>query len=224
METQVMSKISVQGIGRVHIVPDVTRLKVIVQQWFESYQKAYASAQENTTWMVKILEYNKKPGSLSKTIRFDIEDHIENEFDDDGNFIGKKKNGYLLEQILKIDLPIDNKLVNNIVRGVGKFIPSAQIRILYRVQDERPALLKVLSRAMKDAREKAKIMAESGGCTLGKILSVEYGNNHMCIESEARYIHSNLEAKSVSTSSLDITPDDLSFSDTVDVVWQLVEA
>ena len=29
--------------------------------------------------------------------------------------------------------------VNNIVRGIGKFIPSAQINIGYTLQDERPS-------------------------------------------------------------------------------------
>lgn len=92
----------------------------------------------------------------------------------------------MLEQVFKIDLPVDNHLVNNIVRGVGKFIQGAQIRILYAIQEERPVLLKAISRAVKDAREKAQIMAE------------------------------------LSASSLEITPDDLSFSETVDVVWEMI--
>ena len=77
----------------------------------------------------------KKSGKLAKNIKFNIEDYTENEYDDDGHFIGKKKNGYMLEQVIKVDLPIDNVLVNNIVRGIGKFIPSAQINIGYTLQD-----------------------------------------------------------------------------------------
>ena len=219
MET---SKISVQGKGCVHIVPDVTRLQVIIDRWFVDYKKAYEQAKENSSWMVKILEFNKKPGKLAKTIRFNIEDHLENDYDDDGHYIGKIKNGFMLEQVFKIDLPVDNHLVNNIVRGVGKFIQGAQIRILYAIQDERPVLLKALSRAIKDAKEKSQIMADAGGCKLGKLLSIDYGHSHVHFEAEARYIHSNTEASSMSASSLEITPDDLSFSETVDVVWEMV--
>ena len=50
MET---SKISVQGKGSVHIVPDVTRLQVIIDRWFIDYKKAYEQAKENSSWMVK---------------------------------------------------------------------------------------------------------------------------------------------------------------------------
>lgn len=216
------STISVQGKGAIHVVPDVTRLEVAIEQWFENYPKAYGQAKENSSWMVKILEYNKKPGTLAKNIRFNIEDFTENEFDDKGHFIGKKKDGYMLEQVIKIDLPIDNVLVNNIVRGIGKFIPSAQINIGYTIQDERPCRMKMLARAVSDAKEKAKIMAEAADCTLGKVITINYQNQNTQVASQARYIHSNSEAKASTASSLDITPDDLVISDTVDVTFELI--
>ena len=64
-----ISRISVQGKGAIHVVPDVTRLEVTIEQWFSDYGKAFAQAKENSSWMVKILEYNKKPGSLAKTVK-----------------------------------------------------------------------------------------------------------------------------------------------------------
>ena len=112
--------------------------------------------------------------------------------------------------------------VNNIVRGIGKFIPSAQINIGYTLQDERPSQIKMLSRAVSDAKDKAKIMAEAGGCSLGKIISIDYRFQNTHVASQARYIHSNSEAKASTASSLDITPDDLVISDTVDVTFELI--
>ena len=38
MET---SRISVEGKGSVHIVPDVTRLQVFIDRWFIDYKKAH---------------------------------------------------------------------------------------------------------------------------------------------------------------------------------------
>lgn len=128
----------------------------------------------------------------------------------------------MLEQGLKIDLPIDNHLVHCIVRGIGKFIPNAQINIGYTLQDVRPSQMKMLARAVDDAKEKAKIMAGAGGCSLGKIISIEYKFQNTHIASQARYIHSNSEAKLSTASSLDITPDDLVISDTVDVTFELI--
>ena len=216
------SQIRIQGKGAIHVVPDVTRLEVRVEQWFPNYEKGYAQAKENSSWIVKILEYNHKPGKLAKTIRFNIEDFVENEYDEDGNYIGKKKNGFMLEQTFKIDLPIDNYLVNCIVKGVGKFIPSAQINIEYTVKDDRPIQLKMLERCMTDARDKAKIMAETLGCTLGKVISIEYSHQNVHVQSQARNIHSSSEAKASTPGSLDITPDDLVVSDTAYVVFELI--
>ena len=217
-----ISRISVQGKGAIHVVPDVTRLEIIIEQWFSDYGKAFAQAKENSSWMVKILEYNKKPGSLAKTVKFNIEDFTENEYDDHDHYIGKKKNGFMLEQGIKIDLPIDNYLVNCIVRGVGKFIPSAQINIGYTLQDERPSQLKMLARAVSDARDKAMIMAQAGGCILGNVVSIDYHHQNIHVMSQARNIHSNTEAKASTPGSLDITPDDLVISDTVDVTFELI--
>jgi uncharacterized protein YggE len=130
--------------------------------------------------------------------------------------------GFALDQRIKIDLPIDNKLVNCIVRGVGKFIPDAQVSIGYTLQDPRPSQLKMLGRAVTDAKEKAEIMAKAAGCQLGAVASITYDDQDIHTYSQARNIHSNKEAMASTESSLDITPDDLVISDTVNVEWYLV--
>lgn len=214
--------ITVTGKGSIHVVPDVTRLDTTIELWFQTYDEAYAQARINSEWFVKILEYNKKSGKLAKTIQFDISDFEENEYDKNGKYIGKVKKGYSLTQKVKIDLGIDNVLVNNIVRGIGKFIKGAQVNIGYTVQDPRPHQLKMIARACKDAKEKAEIMADALGCTVGEIESIKYNERGVHIYSQARNIHSNKEAMSSTPDSLDITPDDLVMSDTVEVSFKLV--
>ena len=215
-------KIAVTGKGSVHVVPDVTRLEIRIESVFTTYDEAYQQAKENTKWMKQILEYNHKNGKLAKTIRLDITDHTISEYDDDDHYIGKIKTGFDLDQRFKVDLEIDPVLLNKIIRGVGKFIPGAQISIGYTVQDPRPSQLKMLERAVKDATEKAKIMAEAAGCKLGNVLSINYGAQELYIYSEARSIHSNEEAMKCDSNSLDISPDDLGVSDNVKVEWELI--
>ena len=214
-------KIKVTGKGSVHVVPDVTRLEVKIESVFTTYSEAYKQAKENSKWMVQILEYNHKNGKLAKTIRLDISDHTINEYDDEDHYIGQIKTGFDLEQRFKIDLEMNPVLLNKIIRGVGKFIPDAQISIGYTVQDPRPSQLKMLERAVKDATEKANIMAEAAGCRLGQVSSIDYGNRELIVYSEARNIHSNAEAMVCDSNSLDISPDDLAVSDHVTVEWEL---
>ncbi len=219
-----MSKISVTGRGSIHVVPDVTRIEVRVEGVFDTYEQAYQKAKESSSWMVKILEYNKLSGKLCKTIRLDISDHKVSQYDDDDHYIGEINQGYDLTMILKIDIGIDNVMVNNLVRGVGKFISGAQINIGYTVQDPRPTQLKMLERAVKDATEKASIMAAAAGCELGDVSEIQYERQDIHIYSQARNIHSNKEAMASTSDSLDITPEDLVFSDDVNVVWELKKA
>ncbi len=214
--------ISVQGKGAIHVVPDVMRIEVCVQSVFPDYQHAYAQAKDNSAWMVKILEYNKKPGKLAKNIQFDISDHLVTKYDAKGNITGHLKQGFDLRQRIKIDLPVDNVLANCIVKGIGKFIPDAQIEIGYSLQDPRPTQLKMLARAVSDAKEKATLMVEAAGCKLGALIRIDYRYQDVHTYSQARNIHSNSEAKASTADSLDITPDDLVMTDTVDVVFAII--
>lgn len=92
------------------------------------------------------------------------------------------------------------------------------------LQDERSVHLKMLARAVSDAKEKVAIMAEAAGWKLGRIISINYNHSNIHMESQARNIHSNLEAKSSSSSSLNITPDDLLYSDCVEAEWELINS
>ena len=169
------------------------------------------------------MEYNKKSGKLAKTIRFDISDHLVNEYDDNGHYIGQVKDGFDLVQRFKIDLGMDTVLLNKIVRGIGKFIAGAQINIGYTLQDPRPVQLKIIERAITDARDKAEIMAKAANAELGSVKEIRYGHQFPQVYSEARNIHSNKEAMACDSNSLDISPDDLVMSEEVEVVWWLEE-
>ena len=213
--------ISVEGRGSIHVVPDVTRIEVCVESVFPTYEDAYKQAKENASWMGQILEYNHLNAKLAKSIKLDIRDHTISNYDENDHYIGELKDGFELEQRFKVDLDIDPVLLNKIVRGVGKFIKGAQINIGYTIKDPRPHQLKMIERAVKDAKEKAEIMAKAADCVLGKVSEISYGSMHIEVYSEARNIHSNKEAMACDSSSLDITPDDLSMSDTVHVTWEL---
>ena len=216
-------KITVTGNGSIHVVPDVTRLEVKVESVFKTYDAAYQQAKENAKWIKQVLEYNHKSGELAKTIRLDITDHTISEYDDDDHYIGQIKDGFDLEQRFKVDLEIDPVLLNKIVRGIGKFVKDAQISIGYTIRDPRPFQLKMLERAVKDAKEKAKIMVQTADCELGPVTNIHYGYQEIHVYSEARNIHSNSEAMACDSNSLDISPDDLVMSDNVKVEWELKE-
>lgn len=79
----------------------------------------------------------------------------------------------------------------------------------------------MIERAVKDAREKAAIMAQAAECQLGSVVNIRYNQREIHVYSEARNIHSNKEAMACSPSSLDVSPDDFVMGEDVDVTWEL---
>lgn len=213
--------ITVTGKGGIHIVPDVTRVEVCLKSVHDTYDEAYTQSKKDNHKVRTIMEDVELDIKLPKTTRFDIDKKSIRQYDKYNNYIGDKFIGYEVTQIIKIDLGMNNVILNKIVRKIGQLLPHAEITIGHTVRDTRPAQLKMLHRAVKDAKEKAEIMAEAAGCKLGMCKSINYGVNDLHIYSQARNIHGAGEACLCSEESLDITPDDLSVADTVEVTWYL---
>lgn len=213
--------ITVTGRGSIHVVPDVTRVQLTLASIHESYEEAYQQAKGNTEILAKIMNEVKLDSTLPKTIHLDIDKKFENLYDKFHSYTGQKFVGFQLDHKIKIDLGMDNVLLNSIVKLIGKKLKQAEIGISYTVKDSRPAQLKMLDRAVKDAREKAEIMAKALGCTLGLVKDINYSVQEVHIYSQARNIHGGGEAECCNVESLDITPDDLVVSDDVTVKWYL---
>ena len=215
--------ITVTGRGGIHVVPDITRLELTLVSLHDSYEDAYDQGKSDTEKLSEIMKAAKLNTKLPKTTRFDIDKKTIPEYDKHHNYIGEKFLGFQLTHLVKIDLGMDNVLLNQIVKNIGKAIKQAEINIGYTVKDQRPSQLRMLERAVKDAREKAGIMAKAAGCRLGACRSINYTIDEITIYSQARSIHGPQEACCCNEASLDITPDDLAVSDTVHTEWYLEE-
>ncbi len=213
--------ITVTGRGAIHVVPDVTRLEITLESLHDTYEDAYAQAKSNTDKLGSIMSEVKLDAKLPKTTRLDIDKKTVNEYDNHNHYTNTKFLGFAMDQRVKIDIGIDNVLLNSIVLLIGRYLKQAEINIGYTVKDTRPSQLKMLERAVKDAKEKAEIMANACGCKLGLVKNINYGMQEIHIYSQARQIHSADEACVCNTESLDITPDDLVVSDNVTVEWYL---
>lgn len=213
--------ITVTGKGAIHVVPDVTRVELTLQSIHDTYEDAYAQAKSNTERLSQIMKEVALDVTLPKTIRLDIDKRTQNEYDKFGNFKSKKFIGFELDHKVRIDLGMDNVLLNNIIKRIGKMLKQAEISIGYTVRDPRPSQLKMLERAVKDAKEKASIMAKACDCKLGLVKEINYSVQELHVYSQARMIHGADEALCCNEESLDITPEDLAVSDDVTVVWYL---
>lgn len=213
--------ITVTGNANIQVTPDVTILELSLQSMHDTYAEAYAQATSDTKKLAQIMSEALFDKILPKTTRFDIEKKTENQYDKNRNFIGTKFLGFQLDHRLKIEFDINNVLLNIIVQRIGQNLKQAEISIGYAVKDPRPAQLKALENAVKDAREKAEIMARVCGSRLNGVKKIDYGIKEVYLYSQARVLHDANEACYCKEQSLDITPDDLNLSDRVTVIWYL---
>lgn len=219
METEKL--ITVTGRGNIHVVPDVTRLEIKINSVFDTYQTAYKMAQANLKDIADVVAECGLDKKLPKTTQFDIDKETHTVYDRNDHFDHIEFDGYSLTQRIKIDLGMDNALLAKIIQKIGERLSDFEMEIGHTVRDPRPSQLKMLERAVKDATEKAKIMAEAAGCQLGLVKSINYSEHEIHIYSQAREIHECAEACCCAPESLDITPDDLCAGEDVTVTWYL---
>lgn len=213
--------IRVTGQATIQVVPDVIRLKLYLNSIHETYEEAYVLAKSNTDKLSAIMKILDLPASLPKTTSLDIDKREQAERDQHNNIIGVKFLGFRLMHHVKMDLDMDTVLLNKIIKLIGKELKQAEISIGYTVKDPRPLQLKMLEMAGRDAKEKAIVLTDALGCKLGSVKSIDYSETEISIYSEAREIHGAAEAACCNKESLDISPDDLSVSDSVNVEWYI---
>lgn len=216
--------ITVTGHGAIHVVPDITRIELSLVSLHDSYDAAYAQAKADVDRLQNIMKAVELSTDIPKTMSLDIEKKKRSEYDKNDHYKGEIFLGFELNHNLRIDLGMDTVLLNNVIKLIGKKIKQAEINIGYTVKSQRASQLIMLERAVNDAKEKATIMAQASGCTLGPVKSIDYSFHELHIYSLARNIHNADEAMSCSPTSLDITPDDLTLSDEIEVVWYLADA
>jgi uncharacterized protein YggE len=220
MEMQREKIITVTGKGYAYTAPDVTRITIDVVSIGKTYPELYERAQNNLQELGSIVERHGLNKKIAKTQHFEIERNERSVYDKNGHFTGYKFDGYKLSQKMKIDLGIDNKLLSSIVQAIGHLLYDAQISIGYTVKDSRPAELRMLEKAVKDATEKAQIMAKAAGCKLGLVKSIDYSEQDIEFYSECRDMPA-VEAKCCNFEAMEMTPDDIAGGQTVTVTWYL---
>ena len=76
---------------------------------------------------------------------------------------------------------------------------------------------------MADSKEKASVLAEAAGVTLGDIVKIDYswGEIEFISRPVERCMTMSAKNAAADSYSMDIEPDDIDVTDTVTVVWEI---
>lgn len=225
MEKQ--SVIKVSGAAMLKVAPDYNSIKIEVERNLPTNDEAYEAAKQNSLAVIAALEGVGLDGSLAKTTKFNICEHIDSSYKNDGFSyvpVGRYKNGYDLNQSFCIELPAGNERINEICVAITEDVPSAEIRLSSFLSNPSEYKMKALSLAVLLAREKAEVMAATLGCALGDIIEMVHDGERTqiyCVDTTAACAcisSSNHTPRAILT----MTGEDQTISDTVLVTWQLV--
>ena len=217
-----MKNIRVTGKGQIKVRPDITRIRITLEDTFKDYARTLQHSADRTKALRELLEpFGFTPTDL-KTLNFQVNTAYES-YQKDGVWKQRFK-GYTYTHELKIEFPSDNERLGKILYALANSDVNPVFQISYTISQPEEAKNAVLGQAIEDAKKKAEILSKAAGVPLGEIQHIDYSWTQ--IDLEVRPMMRMDMAKStvndsISAYDLDIEPDDINLTDTVTVEWEI---
>ena len=218
-----MRTIRVTGKGQIKVHPDMTRITMTLEGLYKEYGETLRRSSEDTEALKDVLSGFGFERSDLKTLSFGVDTEYES-YRDKNNDFRQRFVGYRSEHVLKVEFASDNERLGAVLYALAHCAVRPEFRISYTVKDPEAVKNTLLGRAVTDAKEKAAVLSQAGGVTLGDIQSIDYSWGE--IDFEYRPMRGNMmadccEAPVAKSYAMDIEPDDIEVSDTVTVVWEI---
>ena len=202
-------EIRVCATGTHRALPDCIRATVRLAGLKDTYEAAAEEFKDSFEFLLK-----ETKQFVFKTADFSINTHYADERD--GNNVWRKKfAGFMFSHTLVCEFPFDTSALGAVVFALGRCKCVDSFGFDYAVMDEDGAY----DAAAADAVKKANVLAAAAGVKLGDIASISFNASPRNILSP-RMCKTNDRA-AVMTASVDVAPRELSFSESVEMVWEL---
>jgi uncharacterized protein YggE len=219
-----MREMRVTGRGRISVKPDRIRLMLTLSDVKKDYDKALKEASAKSAELQKAFCGCGFSEEDLKTVNFSVDAEYTGYSDKDGNW-KQRFVGYRFNQMLKIEFPLDNDRLGQILYALAKSGVKSEFRIQYTVSDPEACRNELLGKAVSDAKEKAAVLAEASGVKLGTIQAIDYSFGTMEIYSEPVNFRSMKVAESCCEDSaygMNIVADDIQLDDNVTVSFEIM--
>ena len=211
--------IRITGTGNIKLKPDMTRVTMTISDMDKQYEKALAVSAQNSESLRNIVSELGFSASDLKTVSFDVK--VENTSYRDRNDNWRERfAGYRVNHCLKIEFESDNALLGRLLGAVAGCSANPQFNISFFVKDAEGAKNLLLGNAVKDAKQKATVLAEASGVVLKEIQRIDYSWGELRFESRPEKIGMASEGV-FEDLRIDIEPDDIDATDNVTVVWTI---
>jgi uncharacterized protein YggE len=210
--------ISVKGVGHVTMPPDIVVITFRMSRLNRVYRDSVEELNERVEGLRSAIVNADVDRDQLKTTLFNVSP----EYEHDRNKSVFK--GWRAQHSLRLELPIDRERLNRVLEAITSADIESQLNVQFEVRDRAALRQRTLEDATRAARASAEAIAGAAGCRLGKVLKMDYGWSEVYFKSlEYTLDRAGSARPHESISAPDIEPEDVDASDSVTVVWELVE-
>ena len=210
-----MGVLKAQGKGTVFAEPDIVTLsfEVAAKDW--EYAESVQELNKRTDALRSSVESVGHDRTELKTTSFSVRTATRY---DDGHSVF---DGYEASHCLRIQLPLDKELLNNILHSIATGGSETEMRISFSVKDRESLKRQAIEEAVSVAKKNAEVLAKASGVKLGKIEQIEYGWSEVHIYD--RQVDAMCAASPPDQYDVDVEPEDVSAEDNVTLVYELTD-
>ena len=224
MITAMSRTVRVTGKGILKVRPDLIRLIITLTGTEKEYSEALRRSTEDTDALKSAMEKLGFRKSDLKTLAFNVDTKYES-YRDRNNDYKQRFTGYEFTHQLKLEFPLDNKLLGKTLYALAHSPVHPEFRIRYTVSDPEGAKNELLSKAVADAAAKAEVLTKAANVKLNDIQSIDYswGEIDLDLKMMPKLMADGCDAPMCAEDAydIDVDPDDIEVTDTVTVVWEM---
>ena len=204
--------IRVRGSAEVSGAPDWVIISFSISSNNINYGKSMEQLAEQTESLREELSSVGLERENLKTYQFSI--------DTDFDWVKNKHvfKGYKASHRLRVEFPFEKDYLNKVLRVLSQTQSQASFRISFEIKDPEPLRQQALAEAVKNAGEKARVLAEAGGVALGEIIQMDYSWSEIHFRSSLEIC---ADAAPMAAPDYDVSPEDVDVSDSVTVIYSI---
>ena len=209
--------IKVKGMARAKFPPDSITVALTLEAADRDYQRTIDIAGEKLEKLQSAAAAAGFEKNELKTSAFNITDEYEYvQARTDGN--KREFVGYKCSHRLTLEFGMDMERLGKTLAALSECEADSEFHITFGVKDTDTLKKQLLAQAVKDAAEKAEILAKAAGVKLKEITAISCGCMEDSLVSAASFDQPVAMLRSV---SLDMTPEDVDTYAEVCVEWEI---
>ena len=213
--------IKVKGIGTVSAKPDLIIITMELDTTEFDYQTTMEkAASELDALRTALISAGYEKDSL-KTTDFNINTDYKSIEDSRGNW-KRKFIGYKCTHKLKLEFDFSMERLNKTLSAIALCPAKPKLEINFSIKDKNAVSEQLLQSAVKNASEKAAVLAQAANLSLGAIKSIDYSWGELILYSDTKFLKPLECCESESASDMDIEPEEIMANESVTIVWEIV--